>query len=375
MESKQLNIVFLGLSITSSWGNGHATTFRSLIKGLYQKGHMVTFLERDVPWYANQRDMAVSPYCSIFLYSSLEELRELYSFTIENADCVIVGSYVPQGGSIGHWVQNTAMGITAFYDIDTPVTLSKLAAKDYEYLSPDLVPGYDLYLSFTGGPTLTFIENELNSPRAEPLYCSFDSEIYYPETFFPKRWDLGYMGTYSSDRQPALEELLINVAELLPDKKFVVAGPQYPRDIQWPKNVERIPHLPPDKHREFYNSQHYTLNLTRSDMKIRGYSPSVRLFEAAACGTPIISDYWEGIDNIFQPGKEILIAKSSKDIVDILSDKRPTKKESIGKYAWAKVIAKHTSLQRANQLEDYILSEKYRKRRLQNVISSKTRNI
>jgi spore maturation protein CgeB len=354
METKKrLKIAIIGLSITSSWGNGHATTYRSLVKGLHESGHQVIFLERDMPLYANQRDMPELPYGRVHLYNTFEELQEIYCYIVENADCVIVGSYVPEGVKIGHWVQSTAKGITAFYDIDTPITMAKLRNNDYEYLSPDLIPGYHLYLSFTGGPVLRVLENEFKSPKAVPFYCSVDPEGYYPHAGTMK-WDLGYMGTYSSARQPGLEKLLMQPAELLSEKRFVVAGPQYPLGIKWPENVARIEHLAPNLHRTFYNSQRFTLNISRDDMKKSGYSPSVRLFEAAACATPIISDYWEGLETVFVPGEEILIAKNKEEVSSILKKMKEPERKNIGIKGYFRVLSQHTSLHRAQQLENYI---------------------
>src|SRR5215210_5424483 len=181
MTKDELEIVILGLSITSSWGNGHATTFRGLVRELNKKGHRVTFLERDVPWYASNRDLPNPPFCKTILYSNLEELKGQYADIIKNADLVIVGSYVPEGVAVGELVTATAAGITAFYDIDTPVTLAKLERGDFEYLHPEQILQYDLYLSFTGGPTLQRIEERFASPMARALYCSFDPLLYFPE--------------------------------------------------------------------------------------------------------------------------------------------------------------------------------------------------
>ena len=295
MNHHPLNIVFIGLSITSSWGNGHATTYRGLIRALSKRGHQITFLERDVPWYAVNRDMPNPAFCTTELYQDLKELKSSFGGLIEYADLVIVGSYVPDGVAVGDFVVNTAKGTTAFYDIDTPITIAKLEKGDYEYLSPELISKYDLYLSFTGGPILERLENQYGSPKAYPLYCSFDPAHYYPEEHEPI-WDIGYLGTYSEDRQPGLERLMLNAATEYKSKRFVVAGPKYPQSVEWPGNVKHIEHLPPLQHRQFYNSQRYTLNITRTAMIKAGYSPSVRLFEAAACGTPIISDYWKGIE-------------------------------------------------------------------------------
>ena len=236
------DIVIIGLTITSSWGNGHATTYRGLVRELVRRGHNVLFLEHDKPWYANNRDLPNPPFGRTELYSSVEVLKRRFESEVRTADLVIVGSYVPEGIEVGHWVTQTASNLTAFYDIDTPVTLANLQRDNCEYLSRELIPKYDLYLSFTGGPTLQRLETEFGSPRALPLYCSVDPYLYYPEPQ-QKHWDLGYLGTYSPDRQPPLESLLLRTARRLPLKKFVVAGPQYPPDIAWPRNVQRIDHL------------------------------------------------------------------------------------------------------------------------------------
>jgi spore maturation protein CgeB len=347
-----MNIVILGLSITSSWGNGHATTFRGLVRELHARGHDILFLERDVPWYASSRDLPHPDYCQAELYASLDELRARFAEPVRAADLVIVGSYVPEGVAVGDWVVQTAQGVKAFYDIDTPVTLAKLARHDYEYLHPRLIPQYDLYLSFTGGPTLNLLETEYGSPRARPLYCSFDPALYYPEPQ-PARWDLGYLGTYSDDRQPPLEQLMLDAARQWPAGRFVVAGPQYPATVQWPANTEHMQHLPPAAHRAFYNQQRFAQNITRADMIRAGYSPSVRLFEAAACGTPIISDYWPGLDSLFEFGTEILVAHSAADTLRYLRELPEAERRAIGERARQKVLAHHTAAHRAQELESY----------------------
>lgn len=352
MNRKPLNITILGLSITSSWGNGHATTFRALVKELDKAGHKVTFLERDVPWYAENRDLANPEYCKTILYKDLEELKNNYATTVSTADFVIVGSYVPEGVPVGEWVCQTARGIKAFYDIDTPVTLAKLERNDYEYLSPELIAKYDLYLSFTGGPTLKLLEEKYGSPCARALYCSVDPALYFPEEV-EKTMDLGYLGTYSDDRQPPLEKLMFDAAKAWPEGRFTVAGPQYPDSIEWPANIEHIHHLPPAEHRKFYNAQRFALNITRADMIKAGYSPSVRLFEAAACGVPIISDFWEGLDSVFEIGTEILVSNSGEETLNYLQTMDDATRIEIGERARAKILNAHTASHRAAELVAY----------------------
>jgi spore maturation protein CgeB len=352
MKSQSMRIVIIGLTITSSWGNGHATTYRGLVRELAARGHRVLFLERDVEWYASNRDMPRPPFGRTELYTTTEDLKQRFEDQVGNADLVLVGSYVQDGIEIGRWVNATANNLTAFYDIDTPVTLGKLAQGRLEYLSEDLIPRYQLYLSFTGGPTLDLLEKKYGSPMARPLYCSVDPQLYYREPADCK-WDMGYMGTYSDDRQPALERLLLEPARRWNKGRFVVAGPQYPKDYHWPKNVTRFTHLSPEKHRSFYNAQKFTLNITRAAMVEAGYSPSVRLFEAAACGTPIISDPWAGIETIFTPGLEILIAHTSEEALQFVREIPEDERRSIGERARQRVLLEHTARHRAMELESY----------------------
>jgi spore maturation protein CgeB len=325
-----------------------------LVRGLAQRGHEVLFLERDVPWYAENRDLATPPYGKTFLYSSLTQLKDRWAREIRNADFVIVGSYVPQGVAVGEWVTSTATGPVAFYDIDTPVTLAKLDRGDTEYLSRSLVMRYDMYLSFTGGPTLHRLEKRFYARKPRALYCSVDASAYFPEPQ-PNKWDMAYLGTYSDDRQPALERLMLTLARSWQEGRFCVAGSLYPEDLVWPSNVERIQHLPPVAHRAFYNSQSWTLNVTRADMVRAGYSPSVRLFEAAACGTPILSDSWPGLDEVFDIGSEIVVANTSEEALEYVRQVPAAERTQIGERARRRVLAEHTSERRAEQLECYAM--------------------
>ena len=337
---RPLDLVVLGLSLSSSWGNGHATTYRALLRGLHGLGHRVLFLERDMPWYASHRDLAAPDFCDFALYDTLQAT---HLDRIARADAVIVGSYVPDGDAILDRVLSQATGVTAFYDIDTPITLAALDRQDCAYLRPDQIGRLDLYLSFTGGPTIDRLRDRHGARAPHALYCAVDAALYRP-TPTPTRWDLGYLGTYSPDRQPALERLLLEPARRLPRMRFVVAGPQYPANIDWPGNVERIDHLAPADHAAFYGAQRYTLNVTRADMIATGWSPSVRLFEAAACGTAIISDRWPGLTALFPEDSAILIAG---DVAEILT--RPQRTE-VARLAREIVLHQHTGDARARQL-------------------------
>jgi spore maturation protein CgeB len=351
--TRRLRIVILGLSITSSWGNGHATTYRGLVRALLRRGHDVVFLERDTPWYRAARDTVDLPLGSVHLYHGVDELRGRWGGALAHADLVIIGSYVPEGIKVCALVQSISLGIVAFYDIDTPVTLSCLAKGDCAYINAELVPGFDLYLSFTGGPALQVLEDRYGARMARVLYCSVDPDRHKPAEAEPV-WEIGYLGTYSVDRQPAIEELLWAPARRYPEKLFAVAGPLYPSAVSWPANVEHIEHVGPDRHRWFYSRQRFTLNVTRAEMVHIGYSPSVRLFEAAACGVPIISDWWPGLETIFVPGRHILVARSSKEVLQYLHEFPERDRRQLAARGREQVLARHTAAHRVRTLEDYV---------------------
>jgi spore maturation protein CgeB len=347
--NRPLDIVILGLSLSSSWGNGHATTFRSLLRGLRAEGHRILFLERDVPWYAAERDLPDPDFCELSYYHAVDDLIARFRRRLASADAVIVGSYVPEGVTVIDAIAALHPRLFCFYDIDTPVTLAKLDRQDEEYVARRQMPLFDIYFSFSGGEVIDRLEACDGVRRGEALYCSVDAE-HYGNTGEAPEWDLGYLGTYSPDRQPTLEKLLIEPARRLPTMRFVVAGPRYPADIEWPANIVRIEHLPPDDHPSFYSRQRFTLNLTRADMIAAGWSPSVRLFEAAACHTPIISDFWKGLDDLFPEGEAIIIARDAADVVEALTCRPEDKRQRMANAAYRIVRDSHTGRARARQL-------------------------
>lgn len=346
-----MRIVVIGLSLSSSWGNGHATTFRALLRGMHERGHDVLFLEQDVPWYAPHRDLRTPDFAQLELYTDPADLRARFADAVRAADAVIVGSFVQHGPDVLDWARETATGTVAFYDIDTPITLARMGRPDH-YIRASQLSSLDLYLSFTGGPTLRRIEEELGAPRARALYCAVDAARYRPDRNRTRRWRMGYLGTYSDDRQPTLEALLLTPARRR-GGSFVVAGPQYPDSIDWPEPVERIEHLPPARHPGFYNDQDWTLNVTRADMIAAGWSPSVRLFEAAACATPILSDHWKGLGELFPDGEAIVIARTPEEAEAAL-DMPEARREAIGRAAHDIVRERHSAQARAAELESYL---------------------
>jgi spore maturation protein CgeB len=348
-----MKIVVFGLSITSTWGNGHGTTFRALLRALHTRGHDIVFFEKNAEWYASNRDLPDPDFCKVILFEKWRDILPSVRNHLSDSDAAMIGSFFPHGIEATDEIADSNVAAKMFYDIDTPITVAGLRAQGRtDYLEARQIPIFDVYFSFTGGPILRELENRFGARRAAPLFCSFDPQQY--RRFGVNRrfaCDLSYMGTYAPDRQPKIDKLLTAPARLLPKKRFIVAGPQYPSDLHWPSNVRRIKHLNPRWHAKFYSSSRFTLNVTRRDMVMAGYSPSVRLFEAAACGATIISDNWPGLDTFLSPNEEILLPASTEDVSRYLSELSDAEVRRIGNRAQERALSQHTSEHRAIELE------------------------
>lgn len=351
-----MKIAIFGLAITSSWGNGHATTFRALCNALRKRGHRIVFFEHNMEWYENNRDLPEPGYCDIKIFENWNDVLPQVRAELKDTDVAVVGSYFPDGIAALDEVLESNVAVKAFYDIDTPITVATLEQQGWtDYLLKRHLPELDIYFSFTGGPMLKKLEDELNIAFAVTLYCSFDPGKYHRVSPNPRfKCDLSYMGTYAPDRQPKIEELFCKPAQRLPRNKFILAGPQYPKSVLWPENVERIMHLDPCYHAALYSSSRLILNVTRRDMVMAGFSPSVRLFEAAACAAPIVSDNWPGLETFFVPGHEILLPLSGDDVMRYLSDYDASELRQMGQAAQARILEKHTSEVRALEFEQAV---------------------
>jgi spore maturation protein CgeB len=347
-----VKIVIFGLTISSSWGNGHATLWRGLCKNLVRFGHDVVFFERDVPYYAAARDLSELPGGRLELYSGWDEIRSTARSEILEADAAIVTSYCPDAIEATELILDQDRAMRVFYDLDTPITLARLGAGEaVPYIGPEGLKDFDLVLSFTGGARVFGeFQRLLGARRIEPLYGHADPDIHRPAPPQPHyRADLSYLGTYSQDRQQVLESLFVASALARQHFRFLIGGSQYPSDFPWSSNIYFVRHLPPSEHPAFFASSRMTLNLTRSAMAEMGWCPSGRLFEAAACGTPLLSDAWIGIDEFFEPGEEILLARQQQDVLAAL-DLEDSKLRCLAERARQRTLDQHSSGHRAQQL-------------------------
>jgi spore maturation protein CgeB len=347
-----VKLVVFGLTISSSWGNGHATLWRGLQRALAQRGWDVVFFERDTPYYASNRDLWELPGGELVLYSDWSDIEALARRHVGEADVAMVTSYCPDGIAAGALVLSAPRTLSAFYDLDTPVTLARLRNREpTTYVGPQGLADYDLVLSYTGGAALEDLRSLAGARRAVTLYGHVDPQRHYPAAAQPPyRAHLSYIGTYAADRQETLERLFVEPAKSRPDLRFVLAGAQYPPQFPWTSNIFFVRHLPPDEHPAFYASSCLTLNVTRRDMAAMGWCPSGRLFEAAACGAAIVSDQWAGLDAFFEPDREIIVASSRDDVVTALN-LSDAELNRIGAAARQRALGEHTSAHRAARLE------------------------
>jgi spore maturation protein CgeB len=348
-----MRFVIFGLTVSSSWGNGHATLWRGLWRALARRGHHVVFFERDVPYYAGARDLVELPGGELVLYADWESVRARAQRELADADVAMVTSYCPDGiAATGLVMDAASCGVRVFYDLDTPVTLENVqAGRSVPYLGERGLRDFDLVLSYTGGRALDDLRTLLGAREVHTLYGHVDPQVHCrvpPREHY--RSTLSYLGTYAADRQAALQDLFIEPARLRPELTFLIGGAQYPADFPWTDNIRFVRHMPPAEHPAFFSSSRLTLSVTRKAMAENGHCPSGRLFEAAACGTPVLSDWFEGLDAFFVPGREILVARGTQDALDAL-DLDDAQLARIAREARDRVLAEHTSDHRAAELE------------------------
>jgi spore maturation protein CgeB len=350
-----MKLVVFGLAISSSWGNGHATLWRGLCRALADRGHEVVFFERDVPYYASHRDLWSLPDGRLHIYPAWDEVRSLAARELAGADAGIVTSFCPDAAAAEQLVLDSDAALRVFYDLDTAVTLDRLAkGQPVAYIGPRGLADYDLVLSYTGGSSLDRLRGDLGARLAVPLYGSVDPAVHQPVSAEPLfQSDLSYLGTYAADRQDGVDRLFLEPARLQPSRRFVLAGSQYPIDFPWRSNIFYMRHLTPPQHATFYSSSRVTLNVTRAPMAAAGYCPSGRLFEAAACGAPILTDWWTGLEHFFAPGREVLVAASTDEAVAAL-EYGDDELHMMARRARERTLDEHTAARRAAQLESIL---------------------
>jgi spore maturation protein CgeB len=346
-----MRFVVFGLTASSTWGNGHATVWRGLARALAEQGHALEFYERDQPWYAAHRDATELPGGKLRLHRALAEVAAEAREAADSADVAMVTSYCPDALAATELVLGSRARVKAFYDLDTGVTVSQLrAGEGVPWVGPRGLADFDLVLSFTGGRALALLREVLGARRVAPLHGGVDPATHRPSPPAPPfRGDVSHLGTWAQGRPEGLESLFVGPAARMPERTFVLGGPMYDDSFPWRSNIRYVRHLEPALHPAFFCSSPLTVSVTRADLAPLGHCPSPRLFEAAACGVPVMSDWFEGLDSFFTPGQEILVARTLEEAVEAIATPRE-ELAWIGRRARDRALAEHTAAARARQL-------------------------
>lgn len=352
-----MKLVIFGLSISSAWGNGHATLWRALCKSLARRGHQVVFFEHDVPYYAAHRDIFELPQGKLILYGKWEEILPAAQRHISDCDVAMTTSYCPDAIAATEMIGDSHAPVRCFYDLDSPVTLDRVErGLPVDYVGNNGFSGFDLVLSYAGGEALVQLQSRLRARTVAPLFGCVDPEVHRPmDAKDDYRADLSYLGTHAADRDQMLRTLLVEPAKRLPQRKFIIGGAMYDGTFPWEPNIFFLSHVPPQEHPAFYCSAKLNLNVTRLSMARNGYCPSGRLFEAAACNAAVLSDNWAGLSAFFEPGREILTATTTDEAMDALS-KSPDELGRISRAARQRTLEEHTADVRVRQLENILES-------------------
>jgi spore maturation protein CgeB len=347
-----LKIAFFGSSLVSARWNGAVTYYRGILRALHARGHRIVFYEPDAYGRQEHRDEGELEFARVVVYqgeagarTSMDEARD--------ADLVVKASGVGVHDALleeGVLALRSARRSVAFWDVDAPATLERLERDSADPLR-GLVSGFDYVFTYGGGERVRARYLALGARTCVPIYNAVD-----PTTHFPSKksaafaGDLGFLANRLPDRESRCDEFFFTVARDNPGSSFVLGGSGW-EDKPRSSNVRYVGHVYTHQHNEFNSSNRLLLNVNRDSMVAAGFSPATRIFEAAGAGACIVSDAWEGIENFFEPNREILIAESGEEVSRHLRDRDSASVAAIGAAARRRVLADHTYDQRALEVE------------------------
>lgn len=352
-DTKELNIAFFGSSIVSAYWNGAATYYRGIVKALHKLGHQVTFYEPDVYQRQENRDIPDPDYCKVVVYPDDERVVRNLLSEASSADVIIKASGV---GAFDELLElevarlKTDDNIVIFWDVDAPATLDRI---DNDANDPfrRVIPYYDFILTYGGGQPVIDAYQKHGAQKCIPVYNALDTETHFPvKSKDNYEGVLAFLGNRLPDREKRVEEFFLKPAKSLSEYTFILGGSGW-EDKEMSKNVKYLGHVFTKDHNALNSTAKAILNISRDSMAKYGFSPATRVFEAAGSGACIITDYWQGIEQFFEPGKEILVAKNGNDITKILKDLSTQKAHEIGQAAYKKVLSAHTYNHRAELLQ------------------------
>lgn len=349
-----MQLTFFGSSLVSSYWNGAATYYRGLIRALHGLGHTVVFCEPDAYGRQQNRDLAEDPeYARVVVYRSEAERDALLDEAFAASDWVVKCS------GVGVWDAELEAAVaersggrarTAFLDVDAPATLGRIAA---DAADPFIacIPRYDHVLTYGGGPPVVAAYGRWGARACTPVYNALDPEEHRPpERSGAPRWDLLFMGNRLPDREARVDEFFFRAASLCPEARFALGGEGW-GDRPMPANVEYLGHVPTARHNEVNAAARLVLNVHRESMVENGWSPATRMFEAAGAAACQVTDAWQGIEEFFSPGEEILVAQGAEEVAARVRATDDARARAVGEAGRRRALRDHTYAQRARLLD------------------------
>ncbi|WP_114783745.1 CgeB family protein [Botryobacter ruber] len=359
MKTKKLKVAFFGSSLVSAYWNGAATYYRGIVRALHERGHQVTFYEPDAYDRQQNRDMPDPDWATVVVYEATEEAVHRCLAQAAEADMVVKASGV---GVFDELLEREVLKLqtddrlVVFWDVDAPATLDRVHHNPQDQFH-QLIPQYDMVLTYGGGQPVIDAYEALGAKKCVPVYNALDTATHFPvppeERF---ACDLAFLGNRLPDRESRVEEFFLKPAAATPDKTFIIGGSGW-GDKPMTPNVKYVGHVYTKDHNAFNCTPKAVLNISRESMARYGFSPATRVFEAAGAGACIITDFWEGIDFFFDPGKEILVAKNGDEVANIMANLTEEEAKRIGEAAYKKVLSEHTYNHRAEQLEQLLYAK------------------
>jgi spore maturation protein CgeB len=346
-----MKIAFFASSLVSSYWNGAATYYRGIVRALAGRGHGVTFYEPDAYGRQLHRDIDDPPWAEVVVWEpTAGRARELVRGT-RAADIVVKASGVGVlDAELEHAVAHLDGPARVFWDVDAPATLARVEGDEGDPFR-ELIPAYDLVLTYGGGAPVVDRYRGLGARDCIPVYNAVDPETHHSvpadERF---AGDLAFLGNRLPDREARVDEFFVRAAELAPERRFVIGGSGW-EDKPLPPNVRMLGHVGTSDHNALNSTPLAVLNVTRDSMVENGWSPATRVFEAAGAGACLITDAWEGIELFLEPGEEVLVAEDGDGVSGHVRGLTRDMARRIGRAARERVLHEHTYAHRAEQVE------------------------
>ncbi len=340
-----------GSSLVSSYWNGAATYYRGIWKYMARRGHTITFAEPDAYGRQQHRDDVDTSYATSVVYQPTLDVDRMIALAAE-ADVVVKHSGIGVDDELieRRILDCQPQSLALTWDVDAPATLARMDA-DPDDSYREVVPRLAATFTYGGGPATRAGLLGYGSRFYASIYNGLDPETHFRVAPDPSlACDLAFLGNRLPDREARVEELFLRAAALAPDLRFLLGGEGW-GDKPMPANVRYIGHVPTAEHNRLNCSARMVLNINRASMANSGYSPPTRVFEAAGSAACLLCDFWEGIDDCFEPGRELLVIRSAEDVVRALRQHDAAQAQAIGEAFQARALRDHSYARRAEQAE------------------------